>query len=340
MDVVEAGYRLDCDDAEWLASLAAAAAPIGVAGVGVIVGLYDPVPGSFQLRQHVCSSGNQDAVDAWQEVDQAASGDPASARVLHRTTICETTSEALKRFGQPPEILDPMFHRFHALGVRDALNFQGTDEEGRAVCVMALLPEVHTPAPKTRRVWQRVAAHLGTALRLRSALRPAAAPLDDAAAVFDNGRCVHADRDLHPRLEALRDAAVRVDRARSAATRDDSEQALELWQGLFAGAYSLIDRFDTDGRRFLVARRNEPVIAEDRALTRRERQAVVLTARCHRQDVAAYMLGISPSTFRTHLTRAMRKLQIGSAAELIEVANRLAGTDELERAARLPTRHR
>jgi hypothetical protein len=56
-------------------------------------------------------------------------------------------------------------------------------------------------------------------------------------------------------------AAKAIDRARSRA-RSNEDEALELWQGLVAGRWSLVEQFDSDGRRFLVARKNDPVVAE------------------------------------------------------------------------------
>jgi DNA-binding CsgD family transcriptional regulator len=101
-----------------------------------------------------------------------------------------------------------------------------------------------------------------------------------------------------------------------------------------------VDRFDTDGRRFLVAKKNPPELAGDPALTRRERHAVVAMLQCQSQRLAAYALGLSASTLRTHLVRAMRKLGVKSLAGLLEVAGALVGPTEVARAARALPRRR
>jgi len=83
-----------------------------------------------------------------------------------------------------------------------------------------------------------------------------------------------------------------------------------------ARRWSLVDRFDSDGRRFLVARRNEPDVRDPRALSPRERQVAAFAALGHSNKLIAYTLGLSASTIATHLAAAMRKLAVRSRVEL------------------------
>jgi len=99
--------------------------------------------------------------------------------------------------------------------------------------------------------------------------------------------------------------------------RSDDDRALDLWQGLVAGRWSLVDRFDSDGRRFLIARRNDPRVADPRALTLRERQVLAYAAMGHPLKLVAYALGLSVPTVALHRTRGMRKLGLQSHAEVV-----------------------
>lgn len=327
--MVEAAYRLDGNEQDWLTGIASAAAPLSTDGRTFAVS-YEPTPAPFHHRK-VCVADGVDPsiIDTLLDLEGLAKLDPVAAPRLHRTTICETSSEGMVRMGVPPEVLDLSFGRgFHQLGVRDCIAVQGVDLRGNALCIMATLTEPQGLSPKTRNLWQRVAVHLSAALRLRAALSDAApaAVLESAGAVFDgaSGRCVHADNVPPSLRERLRDWASALERAR--ADRHASPgQVLQLWQGLLEGSYSIADVFDTDGRRFLVAIANEPVVAEDRRLTRRERQALALAASGHDDVRSAYALGISPSTLRTHLRRALRKSGLKDRAVLMELLVQLEG---------------
>src|SRR5690606_7196715 len=134
--------------------------------------------------------------------------------------------------------------------------------------------------------WARVAAHIGIGFRLRrklAELAPDANPREEAVLAHD-GRCVHAEGDARSAesRELLRDAARAVMHARSRLRRGGPGHAREIWRGRRSGQWSLVDRFDADGKAFLVAHRNAPDVRDSRALTRRE------------SEVAGYLaLGLS-----------------------------------------------
>lgn len=331
IQILEAAYRLDLEDRAWLQGLADCAAPLAETDAGVLAVLYDTAPGGFRMRDAagVASIDRDAMVAALVHIDGLTVQREPMAAGLHCTTICETTSEAIARFGGEPGAIDLLYgEMLHPLGVHDSFNVQGADLSGKAVCVIASLRAVRSVHPRARSVWDRVAAHLAAALRLREALEPRAG-LDDAAVVIDprHGGVVHATRSARSATarERLRRAACDVDRARSRPLRGAADEALGLWKALVAGQFSLVDVFDSDGRRFIVAHENDPAVQEDRQLTRRERQAVELLARGNSDEVSAYTLGVAPATLRSHVSRAMRKLGIDSRAALIEVVGRLGG---------------
>jgi DNA-binding CsgD family transcriptional regulator len=114
----------------------------------------------------------------------------------------------------------------------------------------------------------------------------------------------------------MRDAAVAIDRARGKLRRVDVDEALGEWKGLVDGRWSLVDKFDRDGKRFVLARRNEPGVRTLSPLSDRERQVVAYVALGHSNKLIAYELGIADSTVRVLVARAARKLGARTREEL------------------------
>jgi DNA-binding CsgD family transcriptional regulator len=113
----------------------------------------------------------------------------------------------------------------------------------------------------------------------------------------------------------LREAVRRLERARTRDHRGDPE-SLALWEGLVRGRWSLVDRFDSDGRRFVVAHRNEPNLGDPRGLSAREHQVAEHVGVGRSNKEIAYELGISESAVANAAARAQRKLGLRSRPEL------------------------
>jgi DNA-binding CsgD family transcriptional regulator len=111
-----------------------------------------------------------------------------------------------------------------------------------------------------------------------------------------------------------------IDRARGKLRRIDVDEALGEWKGLVDGRWSLIDKFDPDGKRFVLARRNEPGVRGLALLTERERHVVAYAALGHSDKLITYELGLAGSTVRVLLARAARKLGARTRDELIRLA--------------------
>jgi DNA-binding NarL/FixJ family response regulator len=101
----------------------------------------------------------------------------------------------------------------------------------------------------------------------------------------------------------------------------DEEHARRLWRALATGQLSIVDRFDRDGRRFLLARRCTTDSARRSALSKGEWRVAGYAAMGYASKTIAFNLGIGWSTVAERLRSAMTKLGISSRAELIQLFN-------------------
>lgn len=176
--------------------------------------------------------------------------------------------------------------------------------------------------PKTLQRWQKVRAHLGAAVRLRNAFEARqlelSEPTTDGAVVQPDGKLLHAHGAAQESnaQEAIRQAAIEVDRARLH-RNGRGDDALEMWKAMVRGEWSLVERFDHDGRRYYVAHRNGEQDSDPRGLTKQEARVSTCVARGLGNGLTAYTLGISEVTVATHLRSALRKLQCQSRAQLV-----------------------
>lgn len=326
LDLVELAYRLDLDEQAWLAEIAAAAHAQLDRGLGVSVYTLETRGRRAGQVGAMVSHGADPGMVAFATSKLGSMPPPIAETVLRVPLGFAASSEiagadAIRAFlGDNP------------YGMVDTCGVQSLDPSGSSLWIVVPATEVITVQDAMRERWQRVAAHLTAALRLRRGLASLDAKHDDlggADAVLETDFSVaHATARATPELEALRAFAKQVDRARGRLRRDAPDDALELWKGLCEGTWSFIDHVDSDGRRYLVARHNEPAVATDRALTAREQQVVAFVAMGHADKLVAYELGLAESTVQSHLSSAMRKMGIASRSELVRTVLALSSQGE------------
>lgn len=198
----------------------------------------------------------------------------------------------------------------------------GTDPSGRALVLSILQPG--KVSPRMRVALGRLAGQFAAALRLR--LRPET----QAAAWLDpSGRVLDAEGDAVADRAALRRHALAIERARREG-KDDPEAALASWRALVEGRWTVVERFESDGRRLLIARRNEPETWRLYALSEAERKVVAFLRLSHPAKLIAYELGYSEVMVSRLTQSALRKLGLRTRAELIELHGALgpSATDD------------
>jgi DNA-binding CsgD family transcriptional regulator len=174
--------------------------------------------------------------------------------------------------------------------------------------------------PAERAMYQMLSAHIKAGLRLRRRMpaTPSVQAPEGGAVLSAAGKVLHADgdaRDDSARTE-LCERAGQIDAARTQRSGRD-EDALAVWHGLIDGRWSLVEQFDADGKRFMLAHRNPEDVRDPRGLSMMEVRVVGLAVRGYSDKLIAYHLGIAEGTVSSHLTHAMTKLRISNRVALV-----------------------
>lgn len=324
--IVEAAYDGGGSERDWLRRIVEASQPLLGRGLGVTGYLVDPSEGG-PPRPHMplTVGGPRGWRRLWEAMNQAGRWDREIEEVYRNQLPVETMSTTLG--GRAFAALDAVVMQLgHPLGMRDWLAVKAIDPGGFGCVVSAPLPKVTKVSAGFQRRWARVAAHLAAGLRLRRRIartKAADHPLTGADAVLGKSfRVEHAEGPAESReaRELLRTAAIAIDRARGQLRRRDPDEAVSVWRGLVDGRWSLVDHFDRDGRRYLIARQNAPTAPPNPALSERERVVVGLAALGRSNKLIAYELGIADAAVSMALSRAAKKLGVSSRAELVAAA--------------------
>src|SRR3569623_1364190 len=319
IEVVERAYGCEGPDSEWLKEIARTLGPHLGDALGTTAFRYvHRSPHAVTPVGEASYIGNDDG--ARRALEALPSVDRSLARTLFSGGyVCGSLSQLMgSRFSKDRAVA----MHLHGNGICDATGVSIRDVTGAGLVIAAASDVAVTLTDDKRRALALVSAHIAAAERLR---RKAGATLELAEAVLTpGGRVEHAVGIARSQLsrQALRIAAAAVDRARSRRHRTDRLAPLELWNALVAGRWSLVDHFDRDGRRFLIARRNDPEVGKRAALSLKARQAVGYASLGHANKLIAYHLGISTSAVAKRLASAGQKLRVRSRAELIQLWGR------------------
>ncbi len=333
ISMTEAAYDLQASDREWFPQLMKAAVDLIDHGLGVagLVGRVPKEPGPVDVEElHVATGPEDFPVRLMRAMSELP---PENMRPQIHSGI-GVLSEVN---AEEPRFLEAW--RRHIDYAQDGLGITAMDPDGRGVHIIAPVPETITLSRAERNRWQMLAAHMSSGLRLRRVLSklvdgqstdepPTSLPMG-ADAVIDAKTfgVTQAAGDAAPTesQQALREAAIRIDRARGPLRKDDPNQALEIWWALLQGKWSMVEWFDTDRRRFVLALPNAPRVVDPRGLTPRESQVVAFAALGDSHKLIAYRLGISRSRVSEALQSAMRKLGVKTQPQLVEKLSALGG---------------
>lgn len=320
LSVLEAAYAPAASDEAWLARLLEVTAPAMDHGLGAVATICEiskngdsrfapPIATSPEAARFARIAGR---------AEKEPNTEGIAAKLWLRGDAYGTASRKSGLDSDWPR--HPAIAKHHVpLGVRDALGLVAIDPSGHGCAILAPLPRVWSPPRREIEVWSRVATHIAAGLRLRRASTGADTHGAEAI-VSPSGKVEHAGAHARSKeARALLARGVRAsERARGPMRRVEPREAVGIWRALIAGRWSLVDSFDHDGRRFVIARRNDPTIETWQSLSARERQVVAFAALGHSNKLIAYALGISVSAVGMLMSRAAAKVGAKSRIALIQ----------------------
>ena len=323
IDVLEAAYDLGQSDEDWLRTVATVVRPFLDGGRGLVAYFFDATKPITEFQRDAVMF---DMTARQQRLGmEMGTSQPDLAHYIHFNNegllgLLECGRRA--GFGdlrERPAIATYM----RSERVADMVALQTIEPGGRGIVFAAPQSAARVFDARTRRLWALVTTHIATARRLRAAVHVHEAA--EEAVLSPSGKLEHAEGEGKARSarEALRDAVLRSEKSRGKQRKSNPVAATEAWTALVAGRWSLVDRFECDGRRYVVARRNEHALPDPRALTPRERAIAHLAALGKPNKLIGYELGLSVSTIGSHLSRVMRKLGAKSRVDLIQLVTHL-----------------
>jgi DNA-binding CsgD family transcriptional regulator len=312
ISLIESSYALDYSDRDWLDKLFDCARPLLDPGMGSTAWTFRCTPTSFHLGD--LTSRASGWVNAFNRAGHAIARKQWFDLVYRDGATVGTASERVY-----PHVSKDRFLRLTGGRSRDVFFVAGQSGTGLGVAFGTLLKDERKPSAMERKRWPQIAAHLGAGLRLRNVARALSFDSAPVEAVLDSSGAMHDGRNdatATPAREKLREAVRGIECARTAGGRSDPDAAMDRWEALVNGRWSLVDRFDSDGKRFVVAIRNDPAYPDPRGLTARERQVAEFVGLGRAPKEISYILGVSTSAVNACTAHAQEKLGLRSLAEL------------------------
>ncbi len=324
-DVIEpldAAFRLDAaSDGEWIARVATAMKPVSDEGRGTFAWLVRRNAGAPDTFEALVDAEAPDplmqAVAAWHQ--EASAEDNAIAYASGRLGL----HSLVTKYGASRLLDSPLLKRtVRDRGMIDAGVLHISLGE-RKLLVGSFLRAPATFSVASQRFAERLGRRIADAHRLRRAIADQSAQV--TAILTPGGRVAHAEgRGGDPVVrERLRTAVLRREKARTRLRQSQPDEALELFEGLVDGRFTVVDRFDNDGRRYLVAFENPPELAALRALTAREREILCRAIEGEPLKRIALELGLTPSAASAYLVAARKKTGLRTREEMVRWFRRL-----------------
>jgi DNA-binding CsgD family transcriptional regulator len=310
LEIIEAAYSFDTTESEWVQGIARAAGAFDQ-GLGVVAYVADLRAKPSYRSAHIATP----MATLEQLEESARHASPEYWRHIHAPGPVAFGHDVAALMGKDvpiPQVVQGMMAQ--GMGI---WTLAGGDSK-ETFCLILPCENRNILTLPRRRALSCVGAHLGAALRIRSALSRAPRAEDKAveAVVSPSGKLLHArGAEAQAGASTLVSAVQRLEHARRRSA--SPEERLATWTALVDGRWSILETSESDGKRLLLAMKNEPRTFGMRALTKREKSVVAYVALGHSYKYIGYELGISAPTVSATVTRALRKLGIASRAELI-----------------------
>jgi DNA-binding CsgD family transcriptional regulator len=321
---LDAAFAIDdADDTAWIARVSAALDPLFDLGLGTFswrVRKGTSMPIEFDTMVRI--EAPQPFIDCMQALHLEAAPEDYEIAYPRKQGVYSLAT----LYGPQSFFSSPLLRRWvHERGIVDPGALQIPLGERRLV-VGGFLREVAAFPNLTRRFGDQLARRISHAFRLRQALK--SRRLVPSAILTPDARVVHAEGagSLPEARARLRQAVVARERARSSLRQRNPLLAFEMFRALVDGRFTIVDRFERDGRRFLVAYENPPAIAALRALTSREREILRRAVAGDPIKRIAIDLEIVPAAAAAYLANAREKTGLRSRQEMARWFHRQASS--------------
>lgn len=302
-EVMAAAYTFHADTAAWADGLHEALGPALDLGQGTLVGLLRFDEGGLRLEHLAGRAGISRVHHAVARLSLLVSPGKLRDAFFNGRVLGSSSGH----YAADEHAL--LAARARSTRARDAAAFCVNDAVGLGVMVVSPSRERLLLPAATPPLLLSLGEHVSTGLRLQRVLH--GPTLEDPAieAIFEPGgraRRAAGMARMRSALEHLRELV----RARDRRTGDRDEGS--AWEAVVAGRWSLVDRFDSDGRRYVVAYRNPPGLLDPRRLTAREEAVTTLAAVGRSNAEMAAALSLPESEVSELLKTALVKLGLGS----------------------------
>ena len=321
IDLVEAAYRLPLEESDWLEHVLAAGLSTMAHSAFASGITFDRTQNDRRVR-----------IRAWRH--EGASDEIKSAVMAHAAGIPKEVEREWFRRGlvntgsciseASRQFIEAFASKTSMAG--DALLVNAIEPDGRGAYVAIFLSDPTALDSHERERWKMLGAHLAAGHRVWRAVGSATAESTalphGAEAVVDPASFKVTDAAGRGKEQgaaaALRESARQVDRARGQLRRTDPDEALKTWLALMHGRWSMVDWFDCDQRRYVLAIPNSPDLGDPRGLSERELQVATYAALGESGKLISYRLGVSKGTVSNALHAAMHKLGAKTQPQLAE----------------------
>lgn len=316
--IIEAAYAAVPSEESWLSGIGEHFLPF-TPGLGVLVTAWDLQARAPTLRRAITVGMRDELATLFRGIYGTIARDRADLLSVllapHPSVACWMMAVGQRYRLFPEEEAGRMREALGRIGCQDSLGVLSRERSGATVLVSIPFARAAPVPSRTLGQLSRVTAHVCSAIRLRTR----ASGEDVEAWLAPSGKLLDARgsaRDREAR-ESLGVAVRKVERARGHLRRTSPEEALDLWQALFEGRWSIVEQVESDGKRMVLARRNEPGVSDPRSLTPGERDVLAYVALGHSNKYVAYLLGVTAGAVSSRLASALRKLGVCSRREAI-----------------------
>ena len=315
VSILEAIYSIELSAEAWLKQVISAASPALDEGVGVGGVLYRVGEQPLLRLDKIAAIG---VPDGWIEIGAAVHEMPElqpDIKRTYETVLCADQGD-LANILPNYALAGGYFKEWNILG---SMILNGYDVSGMGACLHLFSRAPFKVSLSRRGLLTQMSTHLATGYRLqrRLAAADAAAPVE--AVLTPRGRIEHVEKaaESSEARASLKEAVERRRWSQGRARNDNPERAVAAWRGLVTGRWTLVDRFEHDGQRYILARENAPRGRRSVLLSERENQVVALASLGRSNKLIAYELGLAHSTVRVLIARAAMKLGTQSRSDLL-----------------------